>query len=317
MSADTVFRKEISFPSWGTDVEVFGDVWGAGTDDAPRAVVQIVHGMSEHIGRYDHFARFLACRGFAVCGLDHVGHGRSVKDPSKRGHIPARNGRDVLVQNVLKLHDAMRARYGDQVPYFLFGHSMGSFVTRVYICDYADDLAGAVICGTGHVEPQVSKAGHLLARAVARLRGEEHVSELLHRMADGAYSDAVPNARTPLDWLSANAENVDAYMADEACGAPFTAGGYATLTALVADACSAPNIARIPKALPLYFVAGAQDPVGSNGAGVRTAANMARKAGVRDVEVKIYEGMRHEILNETGRDEVYADVLNWLERHLA
>ncbi len=201
---------------------------------------------------------------------------------------------------------------GADAPYYLFGHSMGSFVTRAYLAAHADGLAGVVICGTGFVEPVVSRAGNFLARIIARICGERAHSKLLHSLADGAYIKQIADPRTQVDWLSFDEANVDAYIADPACGFMFTAAGYAALTDLTARACSPATVAAYPKDLPLFYIAGESDPVGGNGAGVLRSADLARSAGVASVEVKIYPGMRHEILNGAGRTKVYEDVLAFL-----
>ena len=270
--------------------------------------------MSEHVARYSHFAKFLVESGFVVCANDHVGHGKSISDVQDLGHMPARDGAEVLVQDVHALRGIMQARFGGEVPYVIFGHSMGSFITRKYISEYGEGLAAAVLCGTGQQAAALSMAGNALAHALARLRGERHKSELLHSMADGAYSKAVKNPRTDFDWLSTDPAQVDAYINDSECGQMFTVGGYATLTALTGEVVRAESASKVPKALPLFFIAGGEDPVGDCGRGVRKAAEEYRDAGVQSVETKIYPGMRHEILNEPGRTRVMADVEAWLAK---
>lgn len=277
---------------------------------SPRAVVQIVHGMSEHIRRYDDFARFLAGRGFAVCGDDHIGHGASAP-PHKRGCLPAKGGNEALIADEHTLRGIAQERF-QEVPYVLFGHSMGSFITRCYISRHGEGLAAAVICGTGTVPVLTSRAGNLLARAACAARGEDHRSGLIDSMGAGAYSKAVPGP-TGMEWLSHNEGNVQAYLADEECGFIFSVGGYAALTALTAEACSRACAAAVPHDLPLLYIAGDGDPVGSMGKGVRAAAKLARDAGSVDVTCTIYDHMRHEILNETGHEAVYRDVAEWIE----
>lgn len=314
--AARVEHTTLGFTSTDGKTQIKGLLWQPAKPTPVRGVVQIVHGMTEYVGRYDDFAHFLAGQGFVVCGHDHIGHGKSSPDASDRGHMPVDGGEEVLVEDVEALRTLVAVRFPRTTPYFIFGHSMSSFVARVYLTRHGGGLAGAVLCGTGNKALVVSKAGNLLARLVAKRSGERTVSPLLHSMADGAYSKAVENPRTPFDWLSANEENVDAFIADEACGFPFTVGGYATLTALTRDAARLDLARNIPPSLPLLFVAGTHDPVGDNGEGVRSAAELMRAAGVERVDVVLYEGMRHEILNETGHERVYADVLAWLERHL-
>ena len=279
-----------------------------------RGIVQIVHGMSEHVERYAHFAKFLVKSGFVVCANDHVGHGKSVSGKQDLGHMPARNGAEVLVQDVHALRGIMQARFGSEVPYVMFGHSMGSFITRKYVAEYGEALAAAVLCGTGQQAAALSMAGNALANALVRLRGEHHKSELLHSMADGAYSKAVKNPRTDFDWLSTDPAQVDAYIADSECGQVFTVGGYATLTSLTGEVVRAESASKVLKALPMLFIAGGQDPVGDCGRGVQKAAEEYKSAGVQSVDVKLYPGMRHEILNEPGRVRVMADVEAWFAK---
>lgn len=283
-------------------------------EGGPKAVVQLVHGMAEHISRYDAFASYLASRGFLVCGHDQLGHGDSCP-PERWGCLPARTGRDVLVADVGILRGIVERR-APGVPFFLFGHSMGSFVVRAYVSRRGEGLAGAVICGTGFVPPATSAAGNAVARLVCLVRGEDFRSSLLHGMADGAYAKAVPAAQTPFDWLSYNRDNVRAYLADPACGYLFSAGGYATLTALTRETCDARCAAGVPRELPLYYVAGADDPVGDFGRGVEQAYRLALDADASDARLRLWPGMRHEILNEDGRQAVYDDLAQWMEERL-
>lgn len=282
----------------------------------PRGIVQLIHGMAEHIDRYDGFAAFLAAHGFVVCGHDHLGHGKTAPDPARRGVLDPDAGADAdaLVADVDSLRSIVSARYGRDVPFFMFGHSMGSLVLRVYLASYGEGLAGAVICGTANQPLPVSWAGNLLARAVTAVRGADARSELLHSLVDGAFSKRVRSPRTPLDWLSRDEDVVDAFVADEACGFPFSAGAYAALTDLAFRAALPRTFAAVPKGLPVLFVAGDADPVGDMGRGVENAATRMSAAGVADVSFRLYEGMRHEILNELGREEVWQDVLGWLEQ---
>lgn len=314
--SNSITREPITFASTEENTEIHGYIWREGENERPRGIVHIVHGMAEHIERYDEFARFLAGHGLIVCGYDHLGHGKSVSNTVSWGVLDPREGANHLVEDVHRMRSLMLARTQGTLPYFIFGHSMGSYVTRVYISRHGEGLAGAVICGTGHVAPLVSKAGNLLARLVSATRGRDHKSVFLDNMAAGGFNKSIENPRTEVDWISTSERNVDEYLADEASGFMFAAGGYAALTALTREACSRQAMRDTPDGLPLLFVAGAGDPVGSMGEGVRHAAHMARDAGVRDVTVKIYEGMRHEILNEDERQLVFDDVLGWLDTHL-
>ena len=280
--------------------------------ETPKAVVQIVHGMAEYIDRYDDLAEYLVGRGFVVCAEDHIGHGKSVLDSAEYGHMPAHGGKDILIGDVHTLYRMVHELFPD-VPYVLYGHSMGSFITRAYLARYGDELAAAVLSGTGNVPAPLSKFGRTLARTLAAMRRETHRSALIDNMGAGAYGKKIENARTDLDWLSTDDAVVDAYIADDLCGFMFTVGGYATLLDLTAEVVTPQCAARVPKTLPVLFVAGDGDPVGGMGKGVKEAAQLLRDAGVRRVDAIVYPGMRHEIHNEIGHERVYDDVASWIE----
>ena len=281
--------------------------------ETPKAVIQIVHGMAEYIDRYDDLAEYLVGRGFVVCAEDHIGHGKSAANVDEFGHMPAHGGKDILIGDVHTLYRMVHELFPG-VPYVLYGHSMGSFITRCYIARYGDELAATVLSGTGNVAAPLSKFGRTLARMLAAIRGERHRSGFIDNMGAGAYGKQIENARTDLDWLSTDDAVVDAYIADELCGFMFTVGGYATLLDLTAEVVTPECAAKVPKALPILLVAGDGDPVGDMGEGVKAAAQLLRDAGVKQVDEIIYPGMRHEIHNEIGHEQVYDDVASWVEK---
>lgn len=306
----------ISYPSHDNASTIRALIWepddAARPDFSPRAVVQIVHGMSEHVERYAPFAEFLVGRGFVVCANDHVGHGKTAGERDL-GHMPLANGADVLVEDVRALREKVCERY-PHARHVMFGHSMGSFVTRVYLTRHADGLSAAILCGTGQQPRIQTVAGRVITRLIAQIRGERHVSRFVDSLGAGAYGCAIKDARTDVDWISSDPDVVDEYIADPLCGQPFTVGAYATLASLVADATDARLARRVPKDLPLLFVAGAEDPVGDCGRGVARAVDEYRNAGVRLVEMGIYPGARHEILNEPCHEAVWHDVEEFLAR---
>ena len=279
---------------------------------APQAIIQIVHGASEHIERYRDFAAFLVRAGYVVCGADHVGHGKSASTPEQLGHMPLKKGRDILLEDVHTLRQRVQSVYPD-VPYVLFGHSMGSFILREYLVRCGNGLAAAIISGTAQQSPLLSFFGGLVAKFIAALHGAEQRSTFLHNLGLGAYGKQIPNARTTLDWLSTDPTVVDAYSADNACGMQFSAGAYVTLTELTGRIVTSSHADQIPKTVPLLFIAGAQDPVGENGKGVRKAVRQYQQAGVEHITLNIYDGMRHEVLNEVEREQVYKDIVAWLQ----
>ncbi|MGI6229992.1 MAG: alpha/beta fold hydrolase [Tractidigestivibacter sp.] len=308
-------REQITFPSTDGISTVYGFLWWPAEDAKPRGVVQLVHGMAEHIERYDDFARYLAGEGFLVAGHDQIGHGRTTP-PEHWGELPIRNGAEILVEDVDKLRKIVQKRIGAEIPYFLFGHSMGSFEVRSYIARHAEGLAGAIICGTGYVAPAASKFAKRTSWLSSFLFGENHHSKLIDSMGAGSYSRAIENARTDFDWLSYNRDNVDRYIADPACGFMFSTSGYVALTTLTAEVNTLECASQVPSDLPLLFISGGDDPVGGFGEGVRHAAALARDGGSEDVVVTIYGNMRHEILNEDDHMRVYGDVKDWIVAHM-
>ncbi len=316
----------ITFSSYDGASSIRALLWEPDAADAPggiRGLVQIVHGMAEHIERYAGFAEFLCGCGFAVCAEDHIGHGKSVASEDDLGHMPLETGEEVLLHDVHALRalvlDRLAGPQGDAsaIPYVIFGHSMGSFITRVYLTRYAMGVRAAVICGTGQQPRAFSAAGKALTRGIARHRGERYVSDLVDSMGAGGYGKAIEDARTDVDWISTDPAVVDAYRDDPLCGQKFSVGAYHTLSSLVADATDTDLAKRIPHALPMLFIAGADDPVGECGRGVERAASMYRRVGVERVDVSIYPDARHEILNEPIRGDVHRDVGAWLDDVLA
>lgn len=318
MTSYDILRQETSALSSDGHSWLRVVVWLPPEDYTCRGVVQLLHGMAEHIDRYDAFARYLADVGYAVFGHDHIGHGKSVVDASELGALPLHGGKDILVGDVRAARKAAFGVTGDvsDLPLFLFGHSMGSYVARVFVARHGAGLTGAVFCGTGTVSRPAALAGRTLARVIGAVRGEGYRSRLVDSLVQGPFRSAIDDARTDFDWLSTNPAVVDAYLADPLCGEMFTVGGYATLTDVAAEACRPASAAAVPSDLPLLFVSGDEDPVGDNGAGVRAAAQGYEEAGSRDVECVLYPGMRHEILNEPGHLAVFSDVEEWLTKQV-
>ena len=282
----------------------------------PKAVIQNVHGMEEHINRYEGFARYLAGQGYVVGAADMLGHGESIASPELLSCIPAENGKTILIEDVHELRqlisEATAERFSQQLPFFMFGHSMGSFIVRAYITCYAQGLAGAILCGSGQQPILLSKVGNTIARRIAKSKGETYKSDFLEGLGAGAYAKKIKNARTAYDWLCTDEAIVDAYITDPLCGVPFSAGAYVALTDITGEIATAANAAKVPHDLPVLFIAGSLDPVGANGIGVHKAADLLKRAGVQQVDVVLYTGMRHEVLNETGKEDVYTGLASWM-----
>ena len=305
--------SEATFPSSDGQHTCFSYLWQP-DQDSPRAVVQIVHGVAEHMGRYERFARFLAERGFAVCGEDHLGHGRTGEQDRTPGYFGPRGGWDLVTRDVRQLRLLMGERFPG-VPYFLLGHSMGSFLVRTYLCRYPGTVDGAILSGTGQESALLVGAGKALAGLIAHIRGPEAVSPLVNELSLGSYNKQFRPNRTGADWISRDEKVVDAYLRDPWCTFTPTVGMFRDMLGGLQYIASPAALAQMDPDTPVYLFSGDRDPVGGNGAGVRKVYGYFEKQGTRDLTMKLYPGGRHEMLNELNREEVYADVLAWLDRH--
>ncbi|MGE4484815.1 MAG: alpha/beta fold hydrolase [Oscillospiraceae bacterium] len=280
-----------------------------------RAVIQIAHGIAEYIGRYDNFARYLAKFGFLVEGNDHLGHGGSYTSDDDKGFFAEKHGWDTAVSDMHTLYEITRA-YHPKIPYFLLGHSMGSFLSRTYITKYSSELSGCILSGTGEQPAAACCLGSLLANIESLFFGNRGKSNRINNLCFGAYNKRINPTVTPNDWISRDGELVAKYIRDVNCG-------FIPTNRLVADMLGGlrfigrkSSVDAVRKDLPIYFFSGGEDPVGGYGRGITHVYSRFYKAGFEDVSIKLYPGGRHEMLNETNKDEVYADVLEWLTKRI-
>ena len=306
-------RSEFTFLSADGRTPIHAVDWAPETP--PRGVLVLSHGVSEHILRYEPFAEFLTARGFAVAGHDHLGHGTSVAEGAPRLYFGGRGSWFQVARDLYTRRELAGKRWPG-VPVFLLGHSMGSFLARTYLIRYPGTAAGAVLMGTGQMAPAAVAAGRLLAAGEAARVGAQHASPLVSRLAFETYNRKFAPNRTAYDWLSASEENVDAYLADPLCGGEVTIGLFREMLAGIAYITRRDNLRRMNLNTPVLFLSGREDPVGDMGKGVRRAYESFRRAGVRDVELKLYPGLRHEILQEACRETVYQEILGWLAGRL-
>jgi len=281
----------------------------------PKGIVQIAHGMAERSSRYYDFAHFLADHGFVVTGNDHLGHGKTKASNEDYGFFGPFQGKNLLVEDMHTLAVMTRELYPD-LPYFILGHSMGSFLLREYLTLYGTELAGAIIMGTGNPKALTLSMGLALTRFIGALRGDDYRSPLIADMVDGTYNRRIENAQTPFDWISTVQDVVDAYNKDESTGFRFTMNGFEHMFTNIIYAVSDKAFARTPKDVPLLVISGQQDPVGDYGKQVAEVVEKYRQAGVGDITVKLYPDDRHEVLNEADRTDVYGDILNWLNKYV-
>lgn len=279
--------------------------------ERPVCIMQIVHGMSEHIDRYHEFAEYMANRGILVVGDDHLGHGKSVKPGEPYGYFCKEDAPTVLVRDEHRLKKITQEQYAG-VPYIILGHSMGSFITRNYLLRYGTGIDGAIIVGTGMQSKPLLLCARILAGIDGALFGADHVSKIVDKAAFGVYNKKIASPETPFDWLSANKDNVHRYIDDPMCGFIFTANGFQTLFRLIRNLHDEDKLKQMPHSLPVFFLAGEDDPVGDYGKSVEKVYRSFQELGMENVQMKLYPQDRHEILNETDREDIYADIYRWV-----
>ncbi len=302
--------KTVRIPSCVEGESLSTVIWEC---EEPKAVLQISHGMAEHIMRYDHFARWMNNNGVIVAGNSHLGHGTTAKNEKDLGYFAKKNGWNHVVEDMDLVRKEIEKMYPD-LPYYILGHSMGSFLTRTYICtEYAQGLSGVIISGTGNVPGAVAGMLKGMSSFIGFFCGKRHRSKLINSLSFGSYNKAFKPAETPSDWLTKDKNIVNKYVADGRCGFIFTCSAYKDLATGLKFIRKKKNLKKMDKAMPVLFVSGAMDPVGDMGKGVNQVYNMFSKAGMENIEMKLYEDDRHEILNELDRENVYNDILKFIK----
>ena len=301
-------RTDFYYPSYGHGM-LHGCRWEP--EGKPRAVLQIVHGIAEHIARYDAFANFMASQGFLVVAEDHMGHGGSIGDDGFPGYFEG--GWFKAVADCHRLLNYTRAEFPD-LPYVILGHSMGSFLVRTLLMKYPKSgLSAAVLSGTAWMHRGVINAGLATASLVCKTQGAQSYNRMINSMMFGSYNRRIKEKRTAYDWLTRDAVCVDAYMADPLCGFAVTAGLARDMLKGMRCNQESDNLQKMKKDLPVLFISGSEDPVGDYGKGVKRAFAEFEKAGMERVDIRLYPDCRHELLNELNKQEVYDDVLQWLQ----
>lgn len=276
-----------------------------------RGIVQIVHGIAEHSGRYEDFAAYLNGCGILVTAEDHMGHGQSVGKEGIQGYF--HGGWHRAVEDSYQLMKQTMADYPG-VPYTLLGHSMGSFMARTLLIDHPDSgIASCILSGTAWQPKGLLAAAEPLCKLFCIGKNEQKPCPALENIVFGGYNKRIENPQTPFDWTSSDAQRVKAYVDDPLCGFTATAGLMRDLMKGLKYIQKEENLAKMNKALPVLFAAGEEDPVGNYGKGVLQAAEAFRKAGMTHLQTKLYPKMRHEIINEIGREEVYEKLRTWAE----
>lgn len=307
-----MIRKGFKFPSTSGFCDIFAQSFIPDNGNV-KAVIQISHGMTEHSDRYIPFAEKLCEAGYAVFTNDHLGHGRSVKDDSMLGFFGSEKGYMNIVNDCKKLTEIAKAEYPD-VPYFFFGHSMGSFIARCYTKYYGDEIDAAVYCGTSGPNPGAG-IGVSVANLIIKAKGEMHRSKFINSVAFGTYNKKTTK-KTEFDWLTKDEKIVQEYIADKYCGFLFTAAGFKDLFSVLSEVNANDWYNSFNKNLPVLLIAGEDDPVGAYGKGVTAVYDKLVETGHTDVALKLYPTDRHEILNETDRNEVMYYLVSWFDSKL-
>lgn len=303
-------KKEFTFPSQSGLADIHCASYMPENGEV-KAVLQVAHGMAEHLERYENFARVLAENGIALYINDHLGHGGSVKNDDELGYFGNKDGWKFFVEDCYELTKIAKAENPGK-PYIFFGHSMGSFVARAYSLKYSAEIDGAVYCGTAGPNPAAG-VGILLTKLITKIKGDHYRSKLIDKIGFGTYNSKF-EGRTPFDWLSRDNFEVDKYIADKYCGFLFTAPGYGDLFALLGFVSSKEWFAGLSKELPVLIISGAMDPVGNYSKGVDQVCDMLKAEGKTNVKKILYSDARHEILNESACfDSVCKDVIEWID----
>ena len=304
-------KTEFYYPSGDGHTEIHAIEWRG--EGQIKAVLQVCHGMVEYIERYEAFASYLTDRGFVVVGHDHLGHGKSVADEEDYGYFPKESGNEYVVGDIHTLRRKTEKKYPG-IPYFMLGHSMGSFLLRQYLGLYGDGISGAIVMGTGSKSNLLLTAGKVLCRIIAFGKGWEYRSKLVNNMAFGGFNKKFSQETNGSDWLSRNPVNSQKYAKDPLCSFVFTVNAYYQMFCGILAVNHQEKNGKIPKTLPIFLVAGKDDPVGNFGKSVENIYKNYKSCGIKDVSMKLYENDRHEILNEVDRSLVFDDLLTWMEK---
>lgn len=305
--------KDYSFPSVSGLCDIYAQSAAPIDYGSIKGVVQISHGMAEYSNRYSRFALELCKAGYAVFISDHVGHGSSVENKEMLGFFGEENGEETFIDDLKALTDIAKSEYPN-LPFFMLGHGMGSLIARKYTAKYGYLLDGVIYSGTSGENPALG-VGILLANTMIKQNGPMHRSEVLDTIAFGSYNRKTQK-RTECDWATRDEAEVDKFIADELCGYKYTVSGMKVLFTTLKQVTTRRWYNTIPLSMPIFLISGSKDPVGDYGKGVKEVYKNLKKTGHKNVSMKLYEDARHEILNEINRDEVYKDIIEWLDKNV-
>ena len=292
--------------------------WQPDAEEEIKGVIQLHHGLAEHSLRYDRFGSILAENGWVLNAYDMRGHGRSAETADKNGtgmfgKLADKKGFDRAVLDLKSVTDNLKNDFPGKKT-ILMGHSFGSFVSQGFIEEYGKDIDACILCGTAGPRPGLVTMGSIAAHLITFFTGKNRCLKLLDTLSFGSYNARVENPKTPYDWLSKNAANVDMYIMDNWCGFPLTNSFYCSMTEGLMKIHKAKNIKKIPTELPVFFIWGSDDPVGSYGETIKQLIDIYKSNGMEKLAQKEYPGDRHELLNEDNKEEVEKDIIDWIDK---
>ena len=300
-------KEELFFDSSDGKNKVYAEI--NMPEGTPRAVIAVSHGMIDHIGRYSRLIEDMTARGYIVAGNDHLGHGKTAASADDFGYFAKKDGYKLVIDDLKRMNGILRERFPN-LPIFLLGHSMGSFISRLYAVKYGESIDALIIHGTAGPNPATG-AGKLLVKLLRAIKGERYRSKFVCSLADGGYNKGFDPAEGDGAWLTRDPKMVADRVGNPKHDFVFTLAGYEDLFNFLGDCNSKDWFCKFPKGLKTLVISGEQDPVGGFGKGVRYVYDNLKKKGA-DVELKLYDGARHELFNETNREEVFADLIRWL-----
>lgn len=284
-------------------------------DEKPKAILQIAHGVTEYILRYEQFAEYLVKKGIMVVGNDHLGHGKSIAKDSEPMYFGPTGSWKWAVEDMYTCTKMIKEKY-PEIPYYMLGFSLGSFLLRTYLIEYPGIADAAIIMGTGETPPVQIALAKFIANKEAKKVGENHTSPMIKKLTFDTYNKFFAPNRTDYDWLCSDNEGLDEYIADQMRGGNLSAGLFREMLSGMKFTAEIKNLKKMNLNTPILFISGDEDPVGEKGKGVIKAYHKFQDIGMKDVEIKLYPKLRHDILHEKCKKEIYEYVYNWIEKKL-
>lgn len=281
----------------------------------PKGVIHIFHGMAEHAGRYKRLAEYLNTKGFIVYANDHRGHGKTTGTIEELGYI-GEDGFNRIVEDQHIIKEVIKEKY-PELPIFVLGHSFGSFIAQEYITRYGGEIQGVILSGSALMKGIDVTLGKFIATIEKSIFGDKKKSNLMDRLSFGSYNKKIKDSKSQFEWLSTDLEEVKKYDDDPFCGTVFTTGFFYNFFKGLSKLYKKDRLDKIPKKIPIFILAGDEDPVGRYGKSVRKLHDLYIDTGIEDVTMKLYKGGRHEMINELNREDVYEDILGWINQCLS